>query len=234
VGKTVLVVDDEKTIVDILTFNLQREGYNVLCAYDGKDGLDRALSGQPDLILLDVMLPYLNGFDVCSEIRKQDKLTPIIMLTAREEERDKIFGLELGADDYIIKPFSIKELLARVKTNIRRMSSMDDISPGSDDEQLKVGSITVDTARLRVIKNGKAVDLTQREYELVKYMALSAGKVFSREELMAGVWNYDYFGDIRLVDVAVRRLREKLENDPGNPEYIITKRGAGYYLNTET
>ena len=233
-GKTVLVVDDEKNIVDILTFNLQREGYNVLCAYDGKDGLDIALSGHPDLILLDVMLPYLNGFDVCSEIRKQDKLTPIIMLTAREEERDKILGLELGADDYIIKPFSIKELLARVKTNIRRMNSMDDISPGSDDEQIKAGGITVDTARLRVIKNGRAVDLTQREYELVKYMALSAGKVFSREELMTGVWNYDYFGDIRLVDVAVRRLREKLENDPGNPEYIMTKRGAGYYLNTET
>jgi two-component system response regulator VicR len=234
VSKTVLVVDDEKNIVDILTFNLQREGYSVLCAYDGKDGLDAALSGRPDLILLDVMLPYMNGFDVCAEIRKQDKLTPIIMLTAREEERDKIFGLELGADDYIVKPFSIKELLARIKTNIRRMISMDDNSPESEGELIKVGSITVDTARLRVIKNGKAVDLTQREYELVKYMALSAGKVFSREELMTSVWNYDYFGDIRIVDVAIRRLREKLENDPANPEYIVTKRGAGYYLNTET
>ncbi len=233
-SKTVLVVDDEKNIVDILTFNLQREGYSVLCAYDGKDGLDAALSGRPDLILLDVMLPYMNGFDVCAEIRKQDKLTPIIMLTAREEERDKIFGLELGADDYIVKPFSIKELLARIKTNIRRMISMDDNSPESEGELIKVGSITVDTARLRVIKNGKAVDLTQREYELVKYMALSAGKVFSREELMTSVWNYDYFGDIRIVDVAIRRLREKLENDPANPEYIVTKRGAGYYLNTET
>jgi two-component system response regulator VicR len=233
VSKTVLVVDDEKNIVDILTFNLQREGYSVLCAYDGKDGLDAALSGRPDLILLDVMLPYMNGFDVCAEIRKQDKLTPIIMLTAREEERDKIFGLELGADDYIVKPFSIKELLARIKTNIWRMISMDDNSPESEGELIKVGSITVDTARLRVIKNGKAVDLTQREYELVKYMALSAGKVFSREELMTSVWNYDYFGDIRIVDVAIKDQR-KVENDPANPEVLSDKTRCGYYLNTKT
>ncbi len=232
-SKTVLVVDDEKNIVDILTFNLQREGYSVLCAYDGKDGLDAALSGRPDLILLDVMLPYMNGFDVCAEIRKQDKLTPIIMLTAREEERDKIFGLELGADDYIVKPFSIKELLARIKTNIWRMISMDDNSPESEGELIKVGSITVDTARLRVIKNGKAVDLTQREYELVKYMALSAGKVFSREELMTSVWNYDYFGDIRIVDVAIKDQR-KVENDPANPEVLSDKTRCGYYLNTKT
>jgi two-component system response regulator VicR len=235
VGKTVLVVDDEKNIVDILTFNLQREGYDVLCAYDGRDGLEAALSGRPDLILLDVMLPYMNGFDVCAAIRKQDRLTPIIMLTAREEENDKIFGLELGADDYIVKPFSIKELLARIKTNIRRMNSIDDLPPAdSENGLIPIGGITVDTEKLRVLKNGKTLDLTQREYDLVKYMALSAGKVFTREELMTGVWNYDYFGDIRLVDVAVRRLREKIEDDPANPALIITKRGAGYYLNIET
>ena len=233
-SKTILVVDDEKNIVDILSFNLKKAGYNVLCSYDGKDGLDMALNGAPDLILLDVMLPYMNGFDVCTEIRKQDKLTPIIMLTAREEESDKIFGLELGADDYIVKPFSVSELLARIKTNVRRMSSMDEAPIENEAALIRVGTITVDTARLRVLKNGKALDLTQREYELVKYMSLSVGKVFSREELMTGVWNYDYYGDIRLVDVAVRRLREKIEDDAANPEYLITKRGAGYYLNSET
>lgn len=234
-NKTVLIVDDEKNIVDILKFNLEKEGYKVLCSYDGKEGLDTALNAEPDLILLDVMLPYINGFDVCAEIRKQGKLTPIIMLTAREEETDKVFGLELGADDYIVKPFGVKELLARVKANIRRMNQISEVpAPENETDIISVGKLAVDTGKMRVLKNGKPVDLTQREYDLVKFMALSPGKVFVREELMTGVWNYDYFGDVRLVDVAMRRLRKKLEDDPANPEFIITKRGGGYYLNANT
>lgn len=233
-GKTVLVVDDEENIVDILAFNLKKEGYDVICTYDGEEGLNAALNEKPDLILLDVMLPKINGFDVCAEIRKHDKLTPIIMLTAREEETDKIFGLELGADDYIAKPYRLKELLARIKTNLRRMVSINEVPLENGSDIIRVGNITVDLDKLRVLKNGKPVDLTQREFDLVKYMAMSPGKVFVREELMTEVWNYDYLGDIRLVDVAVRRLREKLEDDPANPEYIVTKRGAGYYLNTNT
>jgi two-component system response regulator VicR len=234
VKRTVLVVDDEKNIVDILKYNLEKEGYDVLCAYDGKEGLDSALNKQPDLILLDVMLPYINGFDVCTEIRKKDKLTPIIMLTAREEETDKVLGLDLGADDYIVKPFRIKELLARVKANIRRMSHMNEAPAEDDQEIIKVGSLIVDISKMRVFKKGKPVDLSQREYDLVKYMAKAPGKVFVREELMTEVWNYDYFGDVRLVDTAMRRLRKKLEDDPANPEYIITKYGGGYYLNANT
>lgn len=232
--RTVLVVDDEKNIVDILKYNLEKEGYDVLCAFDGKEGLDSALNEKPDLILLDVMLPYINGFDVCSEIRKKDKLTPIIMLTAREEEADKVLGLDLGADDYIVKPFRIKELLARVNANIRRISQMNEVPAEDDQNIIRVGNLVIDIGKMRVFKNGKPVDLSQREYDLVKYMAMTPGKVFVREELMTEVWNYDYFGDVRLVDVAMRRLRKKLEDDPANPEYIITKRGGGYYLNANT
>jgi two-component system response regulator VicR len=221
VAKTILVVDDEKNIVDILTFNLEREGYRVLCAYDGKKGLELALGASPDLVLLDVMLPYMNGFEVCREIRLRDKLTPVILLTAREEESDKIFGLELGADDYVVKPFSLKELL--------------EDAPGEESlAPLCVGRLTVDLNRLRVRKDELTLDLTQREYDIVKFMALSPGKVFSREELMSGVWNYDYFGDIRLVDVAMRRLREKVEDDPASPAILVTKRGMGYYLSEES
>ena len=229
-GKRVLVVDDESNIVDILKFNLEREGYEVICAYDGGQALEKARSESPDLILLDVMLPVMDGFGVLGEIRKADKLTPVIMLTAREEERDKILGLEIGADDYIVKPFSVRELMARVKTNIRRMAVMEPVEV-SDKGENTAGGITLDNDRMCVIKhNGEAVELTQREYDIIKFMSAEKGKIFSREELMSGVWNYDYFGDLRAVDVAVRRLREKLEDDPANPRYIITKRGAGYYL----
>lgn len=229
-GKRVLVVDDESNIVDILKFNLEREGYEVICAYDGGEALEKARSEAPDLVLLDVMLPVMDGFTVLGEIRKNDKLTPVIMLTAREEERDKVLGLEIGADDYIVKPFSVRELMARVKTNIRRMAVMEPaeeaIKTVSDAEGL-----VLDKDRMCVIKpGGEVVELTQREYDIIKFMSAEKGKIYSREELMSGVWNYEYYGDLRAVDVAVRRLREKLEDDPANPKYIITKRGAGYYL----
>jgi two-component system response regulator VicR len=234
-GKRILVVDDEPNIVEILRFNLQREGYEVIAAYDGPEGLEKARAERPDLILLDVMLPGMDGFHVCEELRKTDRLTPIIMLTAREEERDRVMGLELGADDYVVKPFSVRELLARVGTNIRRQAVLSEESPGSGESAglLRAGRITVDPDRQAVLKDGETVDVSQREFELVRLLAASAGTVFSREQLLSQVWNYDYFGDTRAVDVAVRRLREKLEDDPASPRLLCTRRGGGYYLSGE-
>jgi two-component system response regulator VicR len=225
----ILIVDDEKNIVDILSYNLKKEGYEIEAAYDGRAGLEAARTCSPDLILLDVMLPYMDGFEVCSEIRKTDRLTPIIMLTAREEERDKVYGLELGADDYITKPFSVRELLARVKTNVRRRSVL--VEPAeAGDEPVRAGRLTIDVPRQTVAKDGVELDLTQREFELIRFMSRPCGKVFSREELMREVWQYEYYGDVRAVDVAIRRLREKIEDDPAAPAILMTKRGAGYYL----
>lgn len=229
-AKRVLVVDDEQNIVDILRFNLEREGYEVITAEDGIQGLAMARSSDPDLILLDVMMPEMDGFQVCRELRREDKLTPIIMLTAREEEADRVMGLELGADDYVSKPFSVRELMARVRTNIRRQTAMNEPDTGRKEGMIRAGSITVDTVGLQIFKNGVPVEVTQREYALLLFLAGSVGTVFSREILMQKVWNYDYWGDTRSVDVAVRRLREKLEDDPANPTLLCTRRGAGYYL----
>ncbi len=231
-SKKILIVEDEKNIVDILSFNLSREGYDTLEAYDGAAGLKLALEEHPDLILLDLMLPKMNGFDVCKAVREQDSSTPIIMLTAREGESDKVFGLEVGADDYITKPFSMRELLARVKANIRRtdLAAPQSAPPAeSGGTRIERGRILIDEALLMAFKDGKALDLTQREYELLKFLAASPEQVFSREVLMERVWNYEGFvGDVRAVDVAVRRLREKIEDDPANPEFIMTRRGLGY------
>ena len=232
-SKRVLIVEDEKNIVDILSFNLGREGYDTLEALDGKTGLQLALEQDPDLILLDLMLPEMNGFDVCRALREQGRTTPVIMLTAREEETDKVLGLELGADDYITKPFSMRELLARVKANIRRSDMALTAAPEpKGGNRLDLGRVVVDTDLLVVYKDGKALDLTQREYELIKFLASQPGKVFSREALMEHVWNYEgYVGDVRAVDVAVRRLREKLEDDPASPTFLMTRRGLGYLFN---
>ena len=226
--KTVLIVEDERAIVEILKFNLKREGYGVLEALDGEAGLERAMHGDPDLILLDVMLPKMNGFDICKTLREAGKVTPIIMLTAREEEPDKIFGLEVGADDYITKPFSMRELLARVKANIRRRALTYAENPAG--RVLRAGALALDPATFAVTKSGAAVELTQKEYDLLHSLMREPGKVFTREDLMTKVWNYDYFGDMRTVDVTVRRLREKIEDDPGKPAYILTRRGVGYYF----
>lgn len=227
-AKTVLIVEDERAIVEILKFNLKREGYETMEALDGETGLRLALEGDPDLILLDVMLPKMNGFDICAEIRRAGKVTPVIMLTAREEETDKIFGLEAGADDYITKPFSMRELMARVKANIRRRDLDYGVRPKG--ELLRAGALTVDPAAFTVTKDASPVELTQKEFDLLLYLIRERGRVFTREDLMQKVWNYDYFGDMRTVDVTVRRLREKIENDPGKPELILTKRGVGYYF----
>ena len=227
-AKRVLIVDDEKAIVDILEFNLQREGYETLRAYDGPEGLRMAREKNPDLVLLDVMLPGMDGFEVCRTLRAEGNDVPIVMITAREEETDKVFGLENGADDYVTKPFSMRELLARVKANMRRTLSAPPEAESSD--QIRMRDLVIDTERHTVSKNGRMLDLTQREYELVRFLAQNPGKVVSRQELMSEVWQYEYFGDLRAVDVAVRRLREKLEDNPAEPEYVRTRRGVGYYF----
>ncbi len=227
-GKKILVVEDEKAIADILEFNLKKEGYDTICAYDGEDGAAKALSENPDLILLDVMLPKLDGFEVCKRVRKTSNV-PIIMVTAREEEVDKVLGLELGADDYITKPFSMRELMARVKANVRRgFTAPQDESAQADENKIVFGNIVINLKSLDLKKNGEHVELTPREFDLIKFLATQPNEVFSREELMEKVWQYDYYGDLRTVDVTVRRLREKIEDDPANPTRIVTRRGAGY------
>ena len=231
-GKTILIVEDEQSIVDILSFNLMKEGYDTIEALDGPTGLQLALEQNPDLVLLDLMLPGMSGFDVCQKIRQAGSLVPIVMLTAREEEDGKVRGLELGADDYITKPFKNRELMARVNANIRRVGMALPAAPEkSEDEVILDQRVQVDEERATIYKDGVPLDLTQREYDLIRFLAARPGKIFSREALMEHVWNYEgYVGDVRAVDVAVRRLREKIEDDPGSPVFIKTKRGMGYYF----
>lgn len=233
--KCVLIVDDEKNIVNILKFNLIKEGYDTLEAYDGEEGLQLALQNNPDLILLDVMLPKMIGWDVCKKLRESGSNTPVIILTAREEEEDKVLGLEIGADDYITKPFSTRELMARVKANIRRsaMLHQQSTTAGTGEQMIAAGQLSINTDRYEVSKNGKPIELTQREYELLCFLASRPDKVFSRTDLMEQVWNYEYVGDVRTVDVTVRRLREKIEDDPATPNYILTRRGVGYFFSTQ-
>lgn len=226
--KKILIIEDEASISDIIKFNLNKEGYEVDTAYDGQDGLSKALTGNPDLILLDVMLPLMDGFQVCKKIRETSNV-PILMLTAKEEEVDKVLGLELGADDYITKPFGMRELIARIKANIRRNDFMEDKSDAPADVQ-SFGNLEIDMNRYEVRKDGVPLELTLREFELLKYLAEREDKVFSREQLLEEVWGYEYYGDIRTVDVTVRRLREKLEDEPSDPKYIMTKRGIGYHF----
>ncbi len=223
----ILVVDDEKPIVEILKVNLIKSGYRVIEAYDGDEAVKKAISEEPDLILLDVMLPKQDGFSVCKKIRETSSV-PIIMLTAREEEVDKILGLELGADDYMTKPFSLRELMARVKANLRRtqFASKDE----GEGEVLDFGDLLIDIDKYEVRKRGKTIELTYREFELLKFLATKKGKIFSRATLLNKVWDYEFLGDERTVDVTIRRLREKIEDNPSLPAYIMTKRGVGYYF----
>ena len=223
----ILVVDDEKPSVDILKINLEKNGYKVICAYDGEAAVEKAFSDEPDLILLDVMLPKTDGFTVCKKVREKSAV-PIIMLTAREEEVDKVLGLELGADDYMTKPFSLRELMARVKANLRRTQSATSSEAGND--VMTFGDLIIDTEKYEVRKKDTAISLTFREFELLKFLATRKGKIFSREQLLNKVWDYEFYGDVRTVDVTIRRLREKIEDNPSLPTYIITKRGVGYYF----
>lgn len=227
-GNRILIIDDEKPIVEILKYNLEKDGYMTYEAYDGEEGIRIAKEQNPDLILLDVMLPKLDGFSVL-RILRQNMTTPIIMLTAKEEEVDKVLGLELGADDYITKPFSIRELLARVKANLRRSS----INGNNMNNVIYIKNLKIDLSKYRVEKNNEEIELTSREFDLLKFLVVNKGLIFSREMLLEKVWGYEYLGDVRTVDVTIRRLREKIEDDPGNPKYIHTKRGVGYYFSDE-
>ena len=224
----ILIVDDEPNIVDILKTNLEREGYATVTAFDGASAIELGLSARPDLILLDCMLPKMDGFDVCKILRSQTK-TPIIMLTAKSEEIDKVLGLELGADDYITKPFSVREVLARIKAQLRRMTLVD-VETEEDGAVLTFGGLEIDLHAYQVRLDGRVIDLTLREFELVRFLAQNAGQVFPREVLLEKVWGYEYYGDVRTVDVTVRRTREKMEPDQANYRFILTKRGVGYYF----
>ncbi|MEF3305323.1 response regulator YycF [Paenibacillus sp. GYB003] len=226
----ILVVDDEQPIAEILKFNLEKEGYQVICAFDGGTAVELAFSEDPDLILLDIMLPVKDGMDVCREVRTR-KDTPIIMLTAKDSEVDKVLGLEFGADDYVTKPFGTRELLARVKAHLRRQNKSNQLQQETAEQaSLKVHRLTIDTDMYLVYKDGQTVDLTHREFELVHYMAKNCGRVMTREHLLQAVWGFEYLGDVRTVDVTIRRLREKIEDDPSRPEYIMTRRGLGYTM----
>lgn len=242
--KTILIVDDEKMILNLLSCNLIKEGYNVIEAKDGLEAITIAQEEKPDLILLDVMLPKLDGLLVCKRV-KNIMNVPILMVTAKDDELDKILGLELGADDYITKPFSIRELLARVKANLRKADVIANVKkevkevkkPEETPELkrtniIKVGVLTLDLDRFEVMVNDRIVDLTLREFEVLKFLASDPGQVITRETLLEKVWGYEYYGDIRTVDVTVRRIREKIERDTSNPKILITKRGVGYYIAT--
>ena len=231
--KTVLIVDDEKPIADILELNLQKEGYNTLVANDGLTAVNMALEKKPNLILLDIMLPKMDGLTVCKKIRSTLDI-PIIMLTAKEEEIDKILGLELGADDYVTKPFSVRELIARIKANLRKYeisnNMISEMENKNNERKMIIGDLQLDIDRFEVKVKDRKVDLTVREFEVLKYLANQPGQVVSRELLLEKVWGYEYFGDIRTVDVTVRRIREKIEEDTTEPKILITKRGIGYYI----
>ncbi|WP_283584001.1 response regulator YycF [Limosilactobacillus difficilis] len=225
----ILVVDDEKPISDIIKFNMEKEGYEVCVAYDGEEALEKVESESPDLIILDLMLPKIDGLEVAKRVRAKHN-TPIIMVTAKDSELDKVLGLELGADDYVTKPFSNRELVARVKANLRRQATTTNANPQDNNADIQVGELTIHPDAYTVTKRGKNINLTHREFELLHYLAQHLGQVINRENLLQTVWGYNYYGDVRTVDVTVRRLREKIEDNPSQPKWLITRRGVGYYL----
>jgi two-component system response regulator VicR len=230
--KKILIVEDEKNIAEVLAYNIKRAGYETECVYDGLSAVDEALKGGYDLVLLDIMLPKLDGFAVCEKIRAKSSV-PIIFVTAREDEKDKILGLDTGADDYVTKPFSLKELLSRIRANIRRSTTeaVAESAPQKKQEPIRVGELVIDLDRYSVTKAGEPLELSKKDYDLLVFFAKNVGKAFTREQLLENVWGYDgYLGDIRTVDVAIKRLRSKIEPGATKYEYIMTKQKVGYYL----
>lgn len=226
----ILVVDDEVSIAAMLAYNLKKEGYEVVTAEDGEVALEKFENENPDLLLLDIMMPKMDGYEVCRKIREKSNV-PIIMLTARADEVDKVVGLEMGADDYVTKPFGNRELIARVKANLRRFDVKNETVNEQTENVRAFGDLNIDFDRYEVTKRGEAINLTLREFELLTFLATQTPTIFTRENLLEKVWGYEYFGDVRAVDVTIRRLREKIEDDPSKPKYIVTKRGVGYYFN---
>jgi len=228
----ILVVDDEKLLVKGIKFNLENEGYQVDVGYDGVEAVEKARSGQYDLIILDLMMPGLDGLSACMEIRSFSTV-PVVMLTAKSEDTDKLLGFEYGADDYVTKPFNILELKARIRALLRRNSMAQAHAEESAGSVLTIGHITIDPRRRHAERDGTSVELTAKEFDVMELLMRNPGRVYSRENLLDLVWGYDYQGDIRTVDVHIRRLREKLEIEPATPERIMTKWGVGYYLKAE-
>ena len=231
--KKILIVDDEKPISDIIKFNLTKEGYETVTAFDGREAITKFEEENPDLIILDLMLPELDGLEVAKEVRKTSHI-PIIMLSAKDSEFDKVIGLEIGADDYVTKPFSNLELLARVKAHLRRTENIESAvaeeNASSSNSEITIGDLKILPDAFVAQKRGEDIELTHREFELLHHLATHMGQVMTREYLLETVWGYDYFGDVRTVDVTIRRLREKIEDTPSRPEYILTRRGVGYYM----
>ena len=231
--KKILIVDDEKPISDIIKFNLTKEGYETVTAFDGREAITKFEEEDPDLILLDLMLPELDGLEVAKEVRKTSHI-PIIMLSAKDSEFDKVIGLEIGADDYVTKPFSNRELLARVKAHLRRTENIEtavaEENASASNSEITIGDLKILPDAFVAQKRGEDIELTHREFELLHHLVTHMGQVMTREYLLETVWGYDYFGDVRTVDVTIRRLREKIEDTPSRPEYILTRRGVGYYM----
>lgn len=228
--KRILVVDDEKPISDIIKFNMVKEGYEVVTAFDGREALEMFEAERPDILILDLMLPEMDGLEVARTIRKTSNV-PIIVLSAKDSEFDKVIGLEIGADDYMTKPFSNRELQARVKAILRRTDlTIENQEAEAAPTEIVIGDLQILTDAFVVKKHGEELDLTHREFELLHHLATHIGQVMTREHLLETVWGYDYFGDVRTVDVTIRRLREKIEDIPSRPEYILTRRGVGYYM----
>ena len=230
--KLILAVDDESSIIDLLKFNVEKEGYNFISAQDGEEGYRKIIEEKPDLVILDIMLPKMDGLDICKKVRRQNNNVPIIMLSARSEEIDKIIGLEIGADDYMTKPFSPRELIARIKANLRKTEITEEASKDEESvNKIEIGTLKLDLDKFEVVVRGEIVsDLTRREFEVLKYLTQRPGQIVTREDLLEQVWGYEYYGDIRTVDVTVRRIREKIEKNTANPRILITKRGVGYYI----
>ena len=229
-GRTILIVEDDKTLLDVLKYNLIKEGYTVVTAVDGVQAIEVAQSEKPDLIVLDIMLPKLDGFEVCRILRKE-MTVPILMLTAKTEEIDKVVGLELGADDYLTKPFSMRELLARIRAMLRRVEMMKQETPSKQEvvpQAMKIANLEIDFARHQAWRGGLALDLSPREFELLAFLVRNREQVFSRDHLLEKVWGYDYAGDTRTVDVHIRWLRQKIEDAPSPPAHLLTARGVGY------